>query len=272
MKIYQYTNIEALAYILKNRTIRFNRLDKVDDIEEGSLESLGVQFCKYVFVSCWTESEEESIPLWKMYGGDKGGVKIGLEQQMFQEYLIDNNSLNRLNVTGSILSKIPPRDMLSAGYFFMPFTDYNNDMFYRHINYVDDVSIYTKDAITLSNIKGDRGDLKLSTKPFGYYKHKRWAFQNESRFVLYALPMNPLFEGGNAEISSLVMQSILGNKQLPFEDYYMHLKEDVINHIEITLSPSATDAQRIIVDSLVAKYAPFATIQERGLGRLVRLK
>lgn len=54
MKIYHYTNIEALALILKNQTIRFNRLDKVDDIEEGKAESWGVKFCKYVFVSCWT--------------------------------------------------------------------------------------------------------------------------------------------------------------------------------------------------------------------------
>lgn len=36
MKIYHYTNIEALALILKNQTIRFNRLDKVDDIDLNS--------------------------------------------------------------------------------------------------------------------------------------------------------------------------------------------------------------------------------------------
>ena len=60
MKIYHYTNIEALALILKNQTIRFNRLDKVDDIEEGNAESWGVKFCKYVFVSCWTDKKEEN--------------------------------------------------------------------------------------------------------------------------------------------------------------------------------------------------------------------
>lgn len=272
MKIYQYTNIEALAYILKNKNIRFNRLDKVDDIKEGNVESLGVKFCKYVFVSCWTESEEESIPLWKMYGGDKGGVRIGLERQMFNEYLIDNNSLPGLNVKGSILSKFPPRDMVSPDFFFLPMADYDNDLFYRHVRYVDDVSAHTKDAITLSNINGDRGDLAVDTKSFGYYKHKRWAFQNESRFVIYALPVNPLLNGDNPEISSLVSQCILGNRHLPFDDYYMQLKSDVISNIEITLSPSATDAQRIIVESLVAQYAPNATIRESTLGRLVRLK
>ena len=32
-KIYHYTTIETLALILKHHTIRFNRLDQVDDME-----------------------------------------------------------------------------------------------------------------------------------------------------------------------------------------------------------------------------------------------
>jgi len=38
MKIYHYTTIESLAQILKNKTLLFNRLDCVDDIEEGSIK------------------------------------------------------------------------------------------------------------------------------------------------------------------------------------------------------------------------------------------
>ena len=40
--IYHYTNIEILALILKNRTLRFNRLDKVDDPEESIFISNGI--------------------------------------------------------------------------------------------------------------------------------------------------------------------------------------------------------------------------------------
>jgi len=149
MRIYQYTNIEALAYILKNRTIRFNRLDRVDDVEEGNAESLGVKFCKYVFVSCWTEIEEENIPLWKMYGGDKGGVRIGLEQKMFKEYPVSNLELGWGQSQGYIMSKIPPQDMTNPNFFILPILNYDNDLFYRHVRYVDDVYSYTKDAIKL---------------------------------------------------------------------------------------------------------------------------
>lgn len=272
MKIHQYTNLEALALILKNRTIRFNRLDKVDDLEEGNVESLGVRFSKYIFVSCWTEVEEENIPLWKMYGGDTGGVRISLEQEMFKEYLISDIQIGNLQSQGTILSKIPHQDMINPNFFILPIQDYKNDMFYRHIKYVDDVSYFTKDAIQINNIHEKRGDLHVDTKCFGYYKNNRWKFQDEVRFVLCALPMNPMLEGKNPEISSMVIQSLLENKSLPFDYYDMRLKDDAFEHLEITLSPSATEAQKIIVQALIDKYAPKAKIKDSTLGKLVRLK
>lgn len=207
-----------------------------------------------------------------MYGGDKGGVRIGLEQRMFKEYSVSNIELGFGEAQGYMMSKIPPQDMTNPHFFIMPFMNYDNDLFYRHVRYVNDVFSYTKDAIKLTNIKGDRGNLEVDMKPFGYYKHTRWDFQNESRFVLYVFPYNPLVEGANPEISTIVTQSYLNNIVLPFDDYYMHLNDVVFEDMEITLSPSATDAQRIIVECLKEKYAPQAHIKESGLGKLVRLK
>ena len=64
--IHHYTNINTLALILKHKTIRFNRLDRVDDISEA--QSFGkYNLAKYLFVSCWTDSATESIPQWHMY-------------------------------------------------------------------------------------------------------------------------------------------------------------------------------------------------------------
>lgn len=108
-------------------------------------------------------------------------------------------------------------------------------------------------------------------KPFGYYKNKRWGFQKETRFVLYIFPVNILKEGANPEISSIVMQSLLNNKPLPFTYYDLHLKDNAIDNMEITLSPSASEAQKIIVQAVVDKYAPKAKIYDSSLGKLVRL-
>jgi hypothetical protein len=271
MRIYHYTNIESLALILKNKTIRFNRLDRVDDYEEGNTESLGVRFSKYVFVSCWTEEPSESIPLWKMYGGDFGGLRLSMEREMFQEYIISGSDLKIQVASGSICTKIPARDMSNSNFFILPFFDYENDLFYRKIRYVDDVFEFTKDAIKIENIRGTRGDMKMEMKPFGYYKNKRWEFQQESRFVLYILPVNILREGANPEISSIVMQSLLNNKLLPFDFYDMNLKDEAMDKMEITLSPSASEAQKILVQALIDKYRPKAKVFDSSLGKLVRL-
>lgn len=123
-----------------------------------------------------------------------------------------------------------------------------------------------------TKIKGNRGDMHMQMKPFGYYKNKRWEIQDEVRFVLYSLPMNPMLDGGNPDISSIVMQSLLGNKPLPFHCYDMSLKDDIFHNLEITLSPSATEAQKLIVQALIDKYAPDAKLKESALGKVVRLK
>lgn len=269
MKIHQYTNIEALACILKNRTIRFKRLDTVDDLEEGNVDSSGVKFGKYVFASCWTDVEEENIPLWKMYGGDTGGVRISLEQEMFKEYVISNQQIMGLQTQGFIKTHIPIEDWEKPDFFIMPNMGYQNDIFYRHIKYVDDVSCIIKDAI---KVDSNNEDFPLDMKRFGFYKNKHWEFQKEVRFVLYILPVNPILEGIKPDGYSIIKNSILENKPLPFDYYDMHLKDDAFDSLEITLSPSATEAQRIIVQALIDKYAPKAEMKDSSLGKLVKLK
>lgn len=92
MKVYHYTSIETLALILKNKSIRFNRLDCVDDLEEsiyGSGEQ-NVNLAKYTFVSCWTRDNVENLALWKMYTNNKG-VRIGLDENPFVSYAVNKN-------------------------------------------------------------------------------------------------------------------------------------------------------------------------------------
>ena len=60
--LFHYTSVDILALILKNRTIRFNSLDRMDDLQEqetADIKNVG-QFC---YISFWTDDEEESIPM-----------------------------------------------------------------------------------------------------------------------------------------------------------------------------------------------------------------
>lgn len=89
MNLFHYTSIETLALILKNKTIRFNRLDCVDDLEESMYGSgpNDIKLGQYQFVSCWTKDSEENLALWKMYTNNKG-IRICLDSDMFKKYQI----------------------------------------------------------------------------------------------------------------------------------------------------------------------------------------
>ena len=83
--LYHYTNVDSLALILKNKTIRLNSLDKMDDLQEQM--TLDKQnFGKFVFVSSWTDDETEQIPMWRMYTPKQHGVRIKLPVNPFLEY------------------------------------------------------------------------------------------------------------------------------------------------------------------------------------------
>ena len=61
--LYHYTSVDSLALILKNRTIRLNTLDKLDDLQEQKTADIK-NFGKFFFVSleCYTESIVDKRP------------------------------------------------------------------------------------------------------------------------------------------------------------------------------------------------------------------
>lgn len=272
MKIYHYTSVDSLALILKNKTLLFNRLDCVDDLEEGAVESNGIKLGKYAFVSCWTESSEESIPLWKMYAGDGMGVRIGLEKDMFKKYLLSNPKWGGKQLYGSMWQPLPPSEFNQKDYFVLPSfsLEDKNSFFYRRIQYVDDVFEKTNNAVKIKPTGDGKVDTSIALGEIGRYKHKRWAFQEETRFALHIFPFNP-FYSDLKDVGTVAVQAYLQNKELGFTKYFMHLDETVISNIEITLSPNANDGHRAIVEALTQIYAPSATINNSSLGQLVKL-
>lgn len=281
MLIHHYTNIESLALILKNRTLRFNRLDKVDDPEESNFFSHGVNLGPYTFVSCWTESKEESIPMWKMYTSGCWGIRITVPRDnLFQTYNYDgfkHNGLTSVSMGGMLLSLFPPEVQFQQDKYFPPFltTDYDACHFYRKVQYVDNVQALSKDVIHISELdENGRGSISIAYPKVGSYKHKRWAFQEESRFVLNMLPGNPTSKFNTPDFDreqTNFIQSLLHNKDLGFTYYDMHLNPVILDNLIITLSPLTTDSQRTIVKALCYKYASKAIINESVLsGKLAR--
>jgi hypothetical protein len=84
--IHHYTTIKNLALILNSGKLRFTRFDLLDDKEEVSVIPDNLSFIRtWCFISSWTDSEKESIPLWKMYSSIYDGVRISMPIDMFNK-------------------------------------------------------------------------------------------------------------------------------------------------------------------------------------------
>ena len=123
MKLYHYTSIETLALILKHKTIRFSRLDRVDDPDEYAFSGDGVTPAHYCFVSCWTKNSRENLPQCKFdyIAIEASGIcepepiaqTICSIPQMGKKYL--ENGLARLDCIVTVVDALRMRDEFGCG-------------------------------------------------------------------------------------------------------------------------------------------------------------
>lgn len=279
MRLYHYTSIDSLACILKNKTIRFTRLDMLDDLEEN-IRSAGVNIGNYAFSSCWTDDKEESIPLWKMYTDNGLGVRIALDSDMFQDYHNpETMSLSGLSfcTKDSPLSvtKTPLEDFINPEHIVLPITpDEMNSCLLKRVEYVDNVLELTRDCVKIVQGENNYSRIYIYHPNVGKFKNKRWAFQKEVRFVLLIFPGKQFNSVENFPIEYEQWLFDVWTKNIPnIINYYdMHLKDDAFDAMEITLSPSMPVPKQIMVEALVDKFAPKAKVFPSSLNSSVRLK
>ena len=232
MRIFHYTSIETLALILRNRTIRFTRLDKVDDPEEYDITEDGVTPAHYCFASCWTKNQEESLPQWYMYGCGSHGVRIEMDSDMF----CVKNSLNGHDYLGGL-------EMTNLGDCIMPVLHNQNVL--QDIIYVDEMkSVKQKIFKSFVEQKG------IHFIEIGVYKSNDWIFQKECRFRLFALPMKPYIAGTYYSPSEVIANNIP-----PKVDYIdVPLLPKSFSTMKILLGPKVSLGEKIIVESLIKEY------------------
>lgn len=205
-QIHHYTTIENLVFIIKNKTLRFTRLDLVDDMLEGN--DFGMYNpLKYIFASCWTRDERENIALWKMYATMDLGVRISfdLDNNIFNEYpipmssmlpalysqneqmnaQIDNAMAKYKNASDFDIwckSALRPNQFSNQDYYISPWL---SEIQIENIIYDDDY--LDKYRNTMRHENGnyviENGKIK-----FGAYKNRYWEFQKETRFLIYTQP------------------------------------------------------------------------------------
>ena len=136
-RIHHYTSIETLALILKHRTIRFNRLDRVDDVSEARFQGEH-DVAKYLFVSCWTDVDKEDIPQWHIYSDKATGVRISLPRNPFHYRPLHLTRQSAGITEEGTLSPIPMNRLITESHFIMPYIFKNTEGFECKVSYDDE--------------------------------------------------------------------------------------------------------------------------------------
>lgn len=148
------------------------------------------------------------------------------------------------------------------------FPNFNDGVFYRKVQYVDDVIKAVEKAVTIDNnqIAG------FNISKWGLYKNKRWSFQNESRFTLAIFPKPKWISIGDSRYATWLNHAISNGISLPFSHFDLELDDSVLQKISMTLCPSMSEGNKTIVRSLCSSYLDNIQPIESSLDGIVNLK
>lgn len=262
--LYHYTSLETLALILSNKTICFNNLLNVDDIEEAETEDMG-NFGKFVYVSCWTEDQEESIPLWNLYTPNMHGVRIKLPLFPFKKYRFSKGTyyLSEDVETYINMEKLYNEDEVcivssQPKLIEVEYTNEKNKLFPKiRLESCEGALQKFLSAKNLSDI-GDTFNINYDLSNIGKFKRENWKFQKEWRYTISISPIGmkesnpPSFEKQQNLLKKLEDR----NLKVPYQRLFLDLDEDALDKMEIVFGPRMTEAEKVMAKSLIKEYCP----------------
>ncbi len=264
--LFHYTSLDALALILKNRTIRFTRLDRVDDPQEKRTAD-SRNLAKFRYVSCWTAFAEESIPMWREYAGVEAGVRIELPANPFSRYKVEGEDLSRVGglliegSPGDVWLRFPLSELWDNG-FFVSEAICSADILHEVI-YTDDLNQLFPRVIE----QGLGGKLCANMGAVGVAKATAWSYQREWRYVLtiYPFDIKRVIES-QAETLSEIVEAILDRREpdLP-PSFDMGISDEAFGKMGITVSPAISEGSWTILHALLEKYNPSALVKKSNI-------
>jgi len=228
--LYHYTSIGSLALILENRSIRFSRADKVNDLDEVFISDLP-EIKKSVFLSCWTASKKESIPLWVLYASRMKGVRIELASKMFERgtepYPLKCGQFFVINLLTLKNSAQRKKDRHWIPYLFGP----------SEVDYTSE----NKVSVMIN-------DIDIDVSKIATIKLDHWRFEEEYRYIIFP---NALW---NPETDTFQFYNDINDNPITDEAIYIPLDQNILDNIIVKLGPNSSESEYLIVDALLKKY------------------
>lgn len=243
--LYQYTSLASLEKILASRSLRFSRLDTVNDPEEAMASDVA-HAASSVFVSCWSGTEIEQIPMWSMYGQNFSGVRIRMPSNMFvgrqKPKVLEKGGALLTTGTWHPINRKSPAISTNSREIIGP-----NKVFYS-----DDPAYRNRPLVYRH-----AGTAYFYPNDLGMVKGTHWEYEQEWRFKIAAFP----FEGQFPD------DEYFNNVALDFETYpveaealFIPLAPSAINELEVMIGPKADSSGRNEVERILGEHAPSATL------------
>lgn len=271
--LHHYTSIETLALILKSGRIRFNRLDKVNDLMES--EKYGeYDFSKLLFVSCWTSASQESIPLWNMYSNMKG-VKITLPLDPFHYKTFKPVVVGAFHFDKEITSFFSPEEIITEKYYVSPQIIENKEAFITPVTYLPDEEFINakKQAVTISHSSEAPYEYKIKSIPkLAGLKSLRWRFEEEVRYIIMILPALNGKERSEwiSEFPKHLLTKLKEDTDLDVPFFDVLINPEYLNNITVTIGPHADPGSKIIVEELLKTFTTNGNLLESELSQKIR--
>lgn len=258
MKLFHYTTIDTLALILDSKSIKFSRLDQLDDKQESE-PFAEFNPLQYIFSASFTDDPKESIPMWKMYANMQTGIRIEFDSHtMFKPTLknivIPNHNHEVAEFPPIIYTALNVNDVLNSDYALAYWSTNEEDSIcqcikLKKILYINNFQDKYKSLIEiLTSVEDGKlsRNIKYNPTNFGFYKSEYWAFQQEVRLLIYAVP----FAKNTEEINKIVANE----RPLKSTMILVPLADECLQNLSITLSPKVSNSSRLIVKALLSKY------------------
>lgn len=171
--ISHYTSFETLKLIFTDKTLKFNRIDQVNDKKEKNFFG-NDELSNLVYVSCFTYDINESIPMWKIYGKNNNSVRISFTFNEINpmKCLLDEQG-ETISPTNTVIHRYEKSNIPNCDWYY---TVNCKDVIY-------DISEIEKNPIRRKEFETGHEIFNLSA--MGAIKRKEWGYEHETRFIAY---------------------------------------------------------------------------------------